>query len=587
MPYIINRTSGLAITTVQDGTINSAVLDLTLVGKNYTGYGEIFNENFVKLLENFSNTTAPKKPLSGQLWFNSASKTLRLYVPNSINPNDTLPWKSLSVLETSASKPLGYNQGDLWYDTTVPGGRLWAYTGVGTTWTLVGPITTRGSSSGAIEGLIKNSDTTLDEIVLDQRVNNSNAFISSSIKFPVDVTDPNYANFNIIKEGITLPGTDANGVSYTPIAQGYVMWGTAATALGFVRNNVYVPASSFLVQTDLTSISNPIITTSDDGITVGVQNVLKLHVTNSTVGNISVIGGSTLKFNTLYNGNPTYNIFSITTGSSNDPRILPNSTATVYLGTATQAFAYGYINTITATTITSTTISGITVNATTVNATTVNAAAVAATTITATAIYDSTARVLTTATIGSYGVSYIQGTANKVSVNTNQGSVTVSLPDTLDITVQNLRSTGSSKVYGAWTLDTGATFQATYADLAERYAADAEYAPGTVLVIGGDAEVTTTERHGNTAVAGIVSTNPAFTLNAQAGEDITHPYIALKGRVPCRVMGPISKGDLLVTSTVSGHAERAHANDNPNAVLGRALEDFEDSSSGLIEVMVA
>lgn len=557
MPYIINRTSGLTITTVQDGTINSSAIDLTLVGKNYTGYGETFNENFVKLLENFSNTTAPKKPLSGQLWFNSASKTLRLYVPGSKNPNDQLSWKSLSVLESGSDKPVGYNRGDLWYDTTVPGGRLWAYTGAGTTWTLVGPISARGTANGAVEATIKNADTTLDQIVLSQTVDNGVAFISSTVRFPVDPTDANYASFPLIKEGITLPGADTNGISVgDPIAKtGYLMWGTAASALGLVRNNGdYINADDYLVANDLTNLNNSITIFDDEGIIVGVQQVIKLHVTDGVVGNLSAVGGSTIKFNAKYNGNTTYNIFSITTGTNNDPKILPNSTATVYLGTASQAFSYGFINTITATTITSTTIRGNTV-------------------------YDTGARVLTTSTV--------QGTANQVTVTPTASALTVSLPSTLDITVQNLRSTGSSKVYGAWTLNAGATFQATYADLAERYAADAEYTPGTVLVIGGSAEVTTTERHGHTAVAGIVSTNPAFTLNAEAGNNITHPYIALKGRVPCRVVGPISKGDLLVTSTVSGHAERAHANDNPNAVLGRALEDFEDTSAGLIEVMVA
>jgi hypothetical protein len=121
--------------------------------------------------------------------------------------------------------------------------------------------------------------------------------------------------------------------------------------------------------------------------------------------------------------------------------------------------------------------------------------------------------------------------------------------------------------------------------LAERYHADQPYYPGTVLVIGGHNEVTTTVDRANTAVAGIVSTNPAYTLNAQAGDDTTHPYIALKGRVPCRVIGPILKGDLLVTSAVPGYAERAQTGDHPSAVLGRALEEF-GGADGVIEVMV-
>jgi hypothetical protein len=79
MPYTINRTNGAKITVVNDGTINSTSLDITLIGKNYTGYGEAFNENFVKLLENFSGASRPIKPLTGQLYYNSSSRRLELY----------------------------------------------------------------------------------------------------------------------------------------------------------------------------------------------------------------------------------------------------------------------------------------------------------------------------------------------------------------------------------------------------------------------------------------------------------------------------------------------------------------------------
>ena len=144
--------------------------------------------------------------------------------------------------------------------------------------------------------------------------------------------------------------------------------------------------------------------------------------------------------------------------------------------------------------------------------------------------------------------------------------------------------TGGS-VTGNYTLDSGARFEATYADLAERYAADAIYEPGTVLVIGGSAEVTTTTRRGDTSIAGIVSTNPAYTLNATAGGNDTHPYIALKGRVPCKVIGPIKKGDLLITSNQAGYAQASTMFSSANAMLGRALQDF-NGITGVIEVMV-
>jgi hypothetical protein len=567
MPYTINRTNGAKITVVNDGTINNSSLDITLIGKNYTGYGEAFNENFVKLLENFSNTSRPAKPLTGQLYFNSVTKKLEVYTTTG-----ETRWKTLGVMDVSTGKPTGANAGDLWFNPNEAGGRLYAYSGSGGEWILVGPINTRGQVSGAVPLEVKNEDSGLPESVLKLVANDGISFIASTRpSFDVDASETDIRPIfqNQIKQGITLPETDSDGVSYDPsLDNGYLLWGTSGSALGLVRTNGdYINADSYLTQQELSAAVGTISINEDAGLLIGVSSILKLHITEpDNTANISVIDGNarTLKFNVRNGDNEFYNIFSITTGSNNDPKILPNSTATVYIGTATQAFSFGFINTLTS----------LTANITTVNGT---------------EIFDSNARVITTATIAGVGITSLAGTANKILVNggtaAQVGVTTLTLPDTLDITVQSLRSTGSSQVFGAWILGSGATFQATYADLAERYHADQPYYPGTVLVIGGHNEVTTTVDRANTAVAGIVSTNPAYTLNAQAGDDTTHPYIALKGRVPCRVIGPILKGDLLVTSAVPGYAERAQTSDHPSAVLGRALEEF-GGAEGVIEVMV-
>ena len=124
-----------------------------------------------------------------------------------------------------------------------------------------------------------------------------------------------------------------------------------------------------------------------------------------------------------------------------------------------------------------------------------------------------------------------------------------------------------------------------YADLAERYESDRPYEVGTVLVIGGEKEVTTTGIKANTAVIGIVSKNPAYMMNSGAGTDETHPYIALKGRVFCKIVGTVKKGDLLVTSSVPGHAEAWIEGDSPNAVIGKALSG-QEKGYGVIEVLV-
>lgn len=124
-----------------------------------------------------------------------------------------------------------------------------------------------------------------------------------------------------------------------------------------------------------------------------------------------------------------------------------------------------------------------------------------------------------------------------------------------------------------------------YADLAERYKADNFYDIGSVLIIGGSEEVTETHKRADTAIIGIVSNNPAFRMNELTDNEPMNPYIALRGRVPCKVIGPIKKGSLLVTSSYPGYAEAFRQGDDPNAVFARSLQDFS-GAKGMIEVMV-
>lgn len=134
-----------------------------------------------------------------------------------------------------------------------------------------------------------------------------------------------------------------------------------------------------------------------------------------------------------------------------------------------------------------------------------------------------------------------------------------------------------------WNVIYGKATQAQYADLAENYQADAEYAPGTVLVFGGECEVTTTTLTHDTRVAGVVSTEPAYLMNAVQG----NVAVALTGRVPCQVRGPVNKGTVLVTSNVPGVAEAL--NDSmyrPGCILGKSLGQINDSSIQTIEVVV-
>ena len=133
----------------------------------------------------------------------------------------------------------------------------------------------------------------------------------------------------------------------------------------------------------------------------------------------------------------------------------------------------------------------------------------------------------------------------------------------------------------------GTATSADYADLAERYAADAEYEAGTVVRLGGTHEITQTLQESDIDVFGIVSDSPGFEMNAGAGTDATHPFVALAGRVPCKVIGKVVKGDRIISSSTPGTAI-AHKGDSPDyrPIIGRALQSKDDEGAGTVEVVV-
>ena len=130
----------------------------------------------------------------------------------------------------------------------------------------------------------------------------------------------------------------------------------------------------------------------------------------------------------------------------------------------------------------------------------------------------------------------------------------------------------------------GTATSARYADLAERYEADAILEPGTVVCFGGTKEITACDHPNDHAVAGVVSTDPAYMMNSAAGNNDTHPYIALTGRVPVKVVGPVAKGDLLVASSVKGHA-MANNGAKAGTIIGKAIGSI-DSGEGVVEALI-
>jgi hypothetical protein len=175
------------------------------------------------------------------------------------------------------------------------------------------------------------------------------------------------------------------------------------------------------------------------------------------------------------------------------------------------------------------------------------------------------------------------GTANVVVVTSTGLTVdtgTVTLGNIVNANGNGVGNIGSSSLYFN-TVFAKAT-SAQYADLAEKYTADAEYAPGTVLEFGGEAEVTLSVEAGSTRVAGVVSTNPSYIMNA-ALEAEHVAMVALQGRVPCKVVGPVRKGDMMVAAG-NGAAKVDNAA-RAGSIIGKALENF-DGAEGTIEVVI-
>jgi hypothetical protein len=139
-------------------------------------------------------------------------------------------------------------------------------------------------------------------------------------------------------------------------------------------------------------------------------------------------------------------------------------------------------------------------------------------------------------------------------------------------------------VTGNWSLSAGSRFQATYADLAEYYEGDREYEVGTVLVFGGDKEVTTTTVKMDTRVAGVVSDTAAYTMNSACPG--YKNLIALQGRVKCKVVGRIRKGDILVTTGIPGVAGLPENQAQAGTIIGKSLQDYDSDHIGTIEVAV-
>ena len=522
MAYIINTYNTAQLTVVEDGTVDQTT-DLKLVGKNYAGYGEIQNENFVFLLENFAGENQPPKALSGQVWFDAGLSKLKFY--------DGTKWRTTGGSETGDTAPAGQTAGDFWWDTQNE--QLYVFNG--TDWILVGPQGT-GTTVTQFQSRTVRDDTGTNRPIICSVINDEVKHIISGFHpyFTIHPDDRNgYPGFDTIHEGLTLQHTlnSTSGVT----SQAIRYWGTASNSdrLGGFTADKYIKYEGAAFQAA--------VTFGDDGLSVGDDNDLKLRIVN---GNQAIIGnevGLDLFFQVRDDSNnvrmpfrlthnevlPGYNIIIDPTSESFSTTNA--GTRQVNIGSTTHSFNYVYASEF----------KGTADNAKAVSTSFINAQSTVET-----GFYTADAR------------------------NTNGVSI-VARDISGDIHANLFRGTATA---------------AKYADLAEMYLSDKVYEPGTVLVIGGDAEVTQSVKSNDSTVIGVVSTSPAHIMNSEL--EGVKACVALRGRVPCKVIGNINKGDLLVTSDTPGVAKAASDNYTALQVIGKSLENYNLSEVGLIEIIV-
>lgn len=281
MAYTINLTNGSIFATIADGTINTSS-SMTLVGKNYAGYGEFLDENFIHLLENASNTTAPSAPLTGQIWWDSGNDILNVYTG--------AVWKRIGGATSSASAPSGANSesGDLWYDTV--NAQLKVYTG--TAWLLVGPAFTAGTgTTGAIVDTIVDN-TAVSHVVIKFFV--EDAVVAIMSKDATFTPQAAITGFTTVRPGMTM-ATTVGG--QTPLFQG------TATDAQLLDG---IDSTGFLSSTSNDTTSGTLGVLNDSGLTVGLDQDAKISVSGAGVVTIAnQTSGQNMNFSVNVGGVPT------------------------------------------------------------------------------------------------------------------------------------------------------------------------------------------------------------------------------------------------------------------------------------------
>ena len=596
MAYTITLTNGTTFATIPDGTVNQAS-SMVLVGKNYAGYGQFLDDNFIHLLENFANSSAPPAPLTGQLWWDSSLTKLKIYA------GGTAGWKVLSGATVGAVAPQPAVVGDLWWNSDNAQLSVCSVSGNPGTFVVVGPAySSAQGTSGAIPLTIGDGSTGYVVTGLYSANNLVGIFSSASDFVPAGNSVAYATAFPKIYKGYTVwnignnSGNISNPGNITLAVSGGIIANVASTgvfvtglisATGNVTapnfiGNVIPPAGGSVSTTgnitggnlftsgvisatgNITSNANiagaNILTGGLISATGNIRTANLISATgNITGGNVFFGTGMVSGTGNITGGNVFFGTGRISgTGNIQGGNVFFGSGRVSGSGNITAGYFFGD----------GTNLTGL-----------------------SNALGNSITKIVNGSSEGNIGVSdgniffKVNGTSNVMVISTTGIVVTgISTPSIAKTGTNAIGNIGSDSNYFNRLFATATT--ALYADVAERFAADEELAPGTVVELGGAAEITRSKQDLSENVFGVISTNAAYLMNGGAGEDNTHPPVAMTGRVPVQVVGVVRKGDRLV-SAGDGVARAAQPGEaTAFNVIGRALVDKLVPGPGTIEAIV-
>ena len=545
MAYEINNTFGTKIVSLADGTLDTTTTDLALFGKGYAGFGEKLNENFVKILENFNNTSAPSNKIQGQLWFDQTNKQLNVYTGTKFKP--------VGSPTNSTSQPSNAVTGDLWFDTANT--QLYIYTG--SAFVLIGPATIAGSGVTSMITETVQNDAGVNKTILKGVQNDTVVFVVSSEAFTPSSTETAgaaliAAGFATVSQGIQMSSTVSSAKFRGTATNSDSLGGVVAA--NYLRSNANDTTSGTLgILNDsgltLGAGSDVTMTFSSDNLTIAQTtedkdiiftvndggNTTTLMTLDGDTGRLELpsVGDIRVKGNLTVDGTQT--IFNTSTLSVEDNIIEVNRNISSNAGMPN--------------------FSGLKINR--------------GGTSTATEqdlywVWDETFADDGTTIHGNAGGAF-------TAFKSGGGDDEMSAPTLVDIRANIVHATSTS---------------AQYADLAERYAADMQLEVGEVVMLGGSEEVTRCDTDLCNGAFGVVSESPAFLMNAQAGNNDSHPMIALKGRVLVKVNGEGKAGDRIV-SAGNGEARVGKIEEiNHFNVLGRLIKDKYSKDTQLTECVI-